>query len=190
MAVPGKKFTMEEEIWKPVKGYEGIYEVSNMGNVKRVGRNCGGTVGHILKNGMRGRTYFTVVLYGKGKPRTTCIHELVAAAFIGDRPAGYQVNHKDLVKTNNQVNNLEYISQKENLQHAFANGAFANRKLRAARGERVHLSKLTGDQIPIIREMIRQHVSLQKIADLMGVTKTAIFLIKTGQTWAHIQEGK
>lgn len=102
---------MIEEIWKDIKGYEGFYQVSNFGSVKRV------ATGKILKCGKDGGGYLKVDLC-KNKVRSTKrIHRLVAHAFIPNPENKSQVNHIDENKTNNSVNNLEWMTAKENNNH-------------------------------------------------------------------------
>jgi hypothetical protein len=105
-----------EEIWKPIKGYEGRYEVSNLGRVKSY------VVDHIngtIRKGIKTRIgYLTVTLYDtNGNIKTHPIHRLVASAFIPN-PNGYpQVNHKDEDKTNNHADNLEWCTALYNVRY-------------------------------------------------------------------------
>jgi hypothetical protein len=122
MAEP--EFTIEElanEEWRDVVGYEGIYSISNLGRVRRdLARNA--TPGKILKLGKKARGYFSVSLSINDKRRSHAVHKLVAAAFFGECPPGKQVNHKYPPKTNNRVDNLEYLTQRENIQHSIRTG--------------------------------------------------------------------
>lgn len=99
-----------EEIWKDVKGYEGLYKVSNFGRVKslKYGRE------RILKTG-KGGYYLTVGLYFDNKLKTVKVHRLVAMAFIENHDNKPFVNHKDEDKYNNNVNNLEWVTHAENM---------------------------------------------------------------------------
>ena len=100
-----------EEIWKDIKGYEGIYQVSNLGRVKRV------TTGRILK-GVKNRTgYLKVSLYKNSIKYVKTIHRLVAEAFIPNPESKPQVNNIDEDKTNNRVDNLEWMTATENNTH-------------------------------------------------------------------------
>lgn len=114
------------EIWKPIKEYEGLYEVSNCGHVKSLSRyvNNNGTKvihkGRILKPSNR-HGYLCVVLRKNNKSKSFSVHRLVAQAFIPN-PNQYQViNHKDENKQNNKVLNLEWCTQKFNCNYGHHN---------------------------------------------------------------------
>lgn len=96
---------MKEE-WKWIKGFEGLYQISNYGRLKSFGRDSNG---YIYSNKNRHGWYFTVILRKDGTKQTRRIHRLVAEAFIGEIPKGYHVHHKDGNKQNNHVDNLEII---------------------------------------------------------------------------------
>lgn len=106
---------MIEEIWKDIEGYEGIYQVSNLGRVKRV------TTGRILKSYKDRGGYLRVDLCKSGKRKNHKIHRLVAQAFIPNPDNKLQVNHIDENKTNNSVDNLEWVTAKENCNHGTHN---------------------------------------------------------------------
>lgn len=104
-----------EEIWKDIPDFEGVYSVSNHGNLKSFKSDPDG---RILKNTNKNGDYFSVVLsYGK-KIRYARMHVLVAQAFIPNPENKPSVNHKDLNKQNNSVENLEWATYKENSDHA------------------------------------------------------------------------
>lgn len=106
---------MIEEIWKDIEGYEGRYQVSNLGRVKRV------TTGRILKSGKNRGGYLYVNLCKQGVVSNKRIHRLVAQAFIPNPENKPDINHADEDKTNNMVSNLEWATRKENLNHGTHN---------------------------------------------------------------------
>lgn len=102
---------MMEELWKDIEGYEGRYQVSNLGRVKRV------TTGRILKGCKDIGGYLVVNLSKNGKVKTHKIHRLVAQVFIPKPENKPDVNHIDENKTNNLYSNLEWVTAKENNNH-------------------------------------------------------------------------
>ena len=106
---------MEEE-WRDIKGYEGYYQISNMGRVKSLNYRRTGKEG-ILKAGDNGHGYLFVVLCKDGKDNTCRINRLVAQAFIPNPDNLPEVNHKDENKKNNCVENLEWCSKSYNINY-------------------------------------------------------------------------
>lgn len=122
------------EIWKPVKEYEGLYEVSNLGNVKAIERRirCRNQFCEyyrtypskvLYKGPINGKDgYLQVSLSNQGKWKCKLVHRLVAEAFIPNPDNLPEVNHKDRNKQNNCVDNLEWSSKLDNMKHAKEHG--------------------------------------------------------------------
>lgn len=119
------------EEWRPVLGYEGLYEVSSKGNVRSVVRtvervhpkNASRTQvraygGRVLRLQNARQGYVSVGLWRQNRGHTYDVHVLVCEAFLGVRVAGMDVNHKDGDRKNNSVENLEWVTRRENLLHA------------------------------------------------------------------------
>lgn len=104
-----------KEIWKDIKGYEGLYQVSNIGRVRIIVSRRRSTVGHIMKPWLK-RGYLKVGLVKDGVQHNHFIHRLVAETFIPNPLNKPQVNHIDEVKTNCSVENLEWVTNKENCE--------------------------------------------------------------------------
>lgn len=103
-----------EEVWKDVVGYEGLYKVSNFGNVYSVRSD------KQLKQG-NNRGYLFVVLCTDGKQKLFKVHRLVAISFLTNTDNKPQVNHIDEDKTNNRLDNLEWVTAKENTNYGSRN---------------------------------------------------------------------
>ncbi|MBQ1581316.1 MAG: HNH endonuclease [Prevotella sp.] len=117
---------MTEE-WKPVAGYEGLYEVSNLGRVKSLNYHHTGKEGLLKQNIEKTNPYpyAMVCLYKDGKCATPKVHKLVAMAFIPNPDNLPQVNHKDEDSLNNCVNNLEWCTAKYNANYGTRNKRMA-----------------------------------------------------------------
>lgn len=168
---------MSEELWLPVVGYEGRYEVSNLGRV----RNRHGKV-FIGQDTPKG--YFAVSLSG-GTPyrQTFLIHRLVMDAFVGPRPHGLETNHKDGDKSNNCLENLEYVTHQENCQHRAR--VLGKRCLPILRGEQHPTRKLSLAQVHEIRVLLAEGtISQAKIARSYGIHQSAVSLIGSGKRWS------
>ena len=104
---------MTQEVWKPIKGYESLYSVSNCGRVKSHKRS----EAKILKNLIASTGYPTIFL-SRSKVKTRFVHRLVAEAFLDNPQQKRTVNHKDGNKMNNHISNLEWCTHSENSLHA------------------------------------------------------------------------
>lgn len=161
------------EEWRPVVGYEGWYSVSNLGRVRRDG-------GKILKVGNRGGyTYFVASKEAKTKHLT--VHIAVASAFIGERRAGMQINHKNGIKNDNRPSNLEWVTPKENIAHSIA--VLGNSR----RGEKSGHAKLTAGAVVDIRNWSQLGESVKNIAEKLGVHTNTIYCVLNSRTWKHVE---
>lgn len=115
------------EIWKDITGYEGLYQVSNLGNVKSLPRKMWNGVGYfiskekILKPNLTTSGYYSVQFMKDNIKKPFSIHRLVATHFLQEM-YGYEVNHIDRNKHNNHVSNLEFISHSDNIKHTYITG--------------------------------------------------------------------
>lgn len=170
-----------KEIWKDVIGHKGIYSISNFGRVRSERTKQGTLKGMILKNMVNRKGYYFIDLLGKSRT----IHSIVAESFIGIKPNGMTINHKDCIKSNNHPSNLEYISNLENMRHAFRNGRFKN--VYHPRGEDSASSKITEKQVKYIRKNhIPYKVSFRELGDKFGISASTVAEIVRYQIWKHI----
>lgn len=176
---------MREE-WKPVKGYEGYYEVSNLGRVKALsrivqtktknGKSCTRALPeHIMAQPHASNGYLQVALSKGGSPRIYRVHRLVAAAFL-DNPYNLpEVNHIDEDKSNNSVSNLEWCD------HAY-NQRYGNKP---AKGERNGMARLSSSQVQEIRRRRASGEKLETIAADYGISINHVSNVAKGRRWRH-----
>lgn len=107
-----------QEIWKNVQGYEGLYEVSNIGRIRSIPRKGSFKNKHILKQVKNRCGYLMVHLCKNNKGKTVAVHRIVATTFLKNSQNKRDVNHIDGNKENNSVLNLEWTTHKENMKHA------------------------------------------------------------------------
>lgn len=119
------------EIWKPVIGYEALYDVSNLGNVRRKRKTNSGEAGSTLSTVTDRLGYKRVCLCKDGENKRYFVHRLVASAFLNG--FGSDVNHINGNKGDNRLANLEWCSHKENMQKAAAIGLIKCKPLRQSR---------------------------------------------------------
>ena len=174
-----QQLPLQAEEWRAVVGYEGLYEVSNLGRVRRVGAGRGATVGRILETRSDRNGYRFVELTHHGQRHGVSVHRLVAAAFLGPSPEGQQVNHIDRDKMNSALSNLEYVTPSENVAHAYRTGVVPRQGIRHG------MAKLTEEQVRAIRAASG---TLKEIGDRFGVHLSTIHLIRSEKHWRHLSE--
>jgi hypothetical protein len=175
--------------WKPIKGYEGYYEVSNDGLVRSLDRYVAGRLpgvkrfakGKELTSVPDGYGYPFICLNKKSRKKYKKIHQLVAETFIG-KEKGKQVNHKDGDPSNNCVENLEYVTPKENTWHGITE--LGHRR----DGEYHWHSKVTNEEVKRMRKMYKTGDYTQSdLSDIFGIHRGQISKILNHKSWKNIQ---
>ena len=180
---------MNNEIWKPVIEYEEYYEVSNLGKIRTIKRNIILPTHQyvkkqkLLKQFIDGRGYLHVKLYnGKGKARSLTTHRIVALNFLENPLNLIEVNHIDHNKSNNNLNNLEWISRSDNVKHSYI-----HRDPKTYKGSGNKNSKLTEEQVIKIREDYKNYKTTYKeLAINNNVGITLIGYIINNKIWNHV----
>lgn len=178
---------MMEEIWKTIEDAP-EYAVSNMGRVKRVKPGVNTFPGRILNQRPNRDGYMVCQLSTKSEKRNKnrkvwrCTHRLVLEAFVGKRPDGCSANHIIPDKSNNRLDNLEWVTVTENNVHALRVGARSN-----GIGETSFNSKLKEGEVWLIKKLLHSgKVSQRTIAKMFRVHFATINEIKRGRNWAHV----
>lgn len=171
--------------WLPVRHHEGFYEVSSDGHVRRAKPASRTRVGYILKPAPDKDGYGRVVLHHDRKRHCIAVHRIVADAFLGPIPEGMQVNHRNGVKADNRIENLEIVTPSQNTAHGFrALGRAAPNN--PSPGSKNGRAKLTEADVPAIRAMLSEGKGITEIGLHFGVSPAAIWMIQTGRTWLHV----
>lgn len=172
------------ENWKPVPGWEGIYEVSDLGRLRRIVGGTGTKPGRVMNPAVGSNGYVLAHFRYKGRQHSRTLHGLVAEAFIGPRPSKFEVNHIDGDKTNNRAANLEYVSRRDNLIHSYK---YLGRSRNSKPGQENHKAKLTeGDVLAIRSRYAAGGETHQSLADEYGVHQTVIGQLIRRVTWRHV----
>jgi hypothetical protein len=188
---PTINLTQSKEIWLPIPGYEGIYSVSNLGQVRRDKGGRRTYAGRLLKPSTDKDGYLRVDLYFDKIPKHFHVHKLVTLAFLGLRPLKYVVNHKDTNKKNNRVENLEYVTDRQNKDHAKEHGLYRAPSVpydHLKRGSQINTARLTEVDIPVIRNLLKKGWKHREIAKQFGVTRACISFISRGEHWKHVSD--
>jgi hypothetical protein len=180
------------EVFKPVMGYKNYYEISNKGTIKslprrgRVGLRIYG--GSIMKPELEKDGYHKVMLQTTTHGRKRFfVHRLVAEAFLPNVKKLSSVNHKDGNKTNNCVENLEWISVRDNNRHAFSTGLNKyNNALPVLRGAKHNMAKLADSDVIEIRRKFLSGERIKNISLSHGITYDNAWSICKRKSWKHI----
>lgn len=173
-------------IWKQVVGFEGIYSVSIDGQIRRDKPAPHTRPGLILKRRYDKDGYVRHTLKNGVIIKNMLLHRIIYEAFVDKIPHGMQINHKNGIKDDNRLENLEVVTPSENTAHGFR---VLGRKpqLNPNPGTRNGRAKLTDDQVREIRQLYSEGgISQQKIADQFGINQTIVSGIVLRKYWRHI----
>jgi hypothetical protein len=180
----------EVESWKPVVGYEGLYEVSDLGRVRSVGRweRRAATARTQAYTRWRreqlvalvdNKGYPSANLWRDGRGRVVVVHRLVLEAFVGPCPEGEEGCHNDGDRGNSRLSNLRWDSHIGNAVDAVRRGVIR-------KGEDCHQARLTDESVREIIELAKTGLPDARIAERFGVTQSAVFRIRRGKAWRHV----
>lgn len=174
------------EIWKEIDGYNGVYFVSNLGQVKSIDHYCsnrtgsGKQTGRVFKIQVSYKGYLRVALSKNKKKFHTSVHRLIAKAFIPNPENKPQVNHINGIKSDNRIENLEWCTNGENMTHAFKNNL-----VNLNYGEKHHNSKLSNDDVLRVRKLHSLGFTCKSLAEDYNVSQTAMSKILRNITYKN-----
>ena len=166
------------ENWLPVVGYEGIYEISDRGALRRIMRSACGSMG--LLKGDRPKGYVRHRLFRNGKFKRMQAHQIVMAAFIGPVPPDMEINHLNGIHGDNRLENLQYVTRSENQSHKYRVLGWKGRA-----GSKHHYAKLDEEKVAEMRKLRLDGWELKDLAIKYGVSTGSISLICKRKTWRH-----
>lgn len=168
---------IRNETWKDISGYDGIYQVSDFGRVRSVKKN------RIMNQCKKSNGYLHLALSKNGEVKYFHVHRLVAMAFLPEVPGKGHVNHKDGIKDNNDVSNLEWCNRSENMQHAY------DMRLQPVRyAMNSAARKLTENQVLCIINLRKNGELIKNIAAQYNVTATCISYIVNRKCWNYLTD--
>jgi hypothetical protein len=176
------KYVCVAEEWRDIPDFEG-YQVSSFGNVRGVDRLRRSKVGLRLTRGQE----LKQLLNKKGYPEvrlrkqgchTRLVHKLVASAFLTKPEDCTQINHINGIKTDNRVNNLEWVTQSENQLHAYKLGLQPSRS-----GEGNGRATLTDEKVTALKELYNSGKSAKEVSEILEVSLYTVRAIIAGKTW-------
>lgn len=166
---------MDQEIWKDIEGYDHPYKVSSFGRVM-------GKSGRVRAVLLDRDGYQRTMLKLNGTKKWRYVHRLVAISFLSNPENKGTVNHKDGIRNNNNISNLEWATQKENCLHGYR----ANGRKPTIGIDSPH-SKLTEDQVREIKLSLQRGLKPTPLSRKYKVCSSTIFKIKNGLMWKHIK---
>lgn len=170
---------------KPIPGYEGRYEIDKQGNVYAMFPFRGVPAGRKVKTRVNPQGYVTTTLAKEGRGLVRTIHRLLMLTFNPIENAHlFEVNHIDLNKQNNRLDNLEWLTHQANIQHAHRMNAWGDNQVR---GEHMNTAKLIPDQVREIRRLYAIGTNMSVLGRQFRVTPENIRAIVLRQSWRHIE---
>lgn len=174
---------LTREKWKPIPGWEGLYEASDQGRIRSSDREVNGRSGsrpvrkgRVLVQVLKQKRYFAVTLADNDRRVQHFVHDLVLLAFVGPKPEGLVVCHEKDDKADNRLSALRYDTKRANEDDAIANG-------KRPRGEDHPHAKIAE---AVAREIKNSPLRGEALAEHFGLAYPHVWAIKSGRSWKHL----
>ncbi|QEE50332.1 hypothetical protein FUA48_12310 [Flavobacterium alkalisoli] len=181
---------LENEIWRDVLNYEGCYQISNLGRVKSVERKVKSsrsktgyrTIKEKLMTPLLSKYgYYRVHLMKEGKSFIAMVHRLIAEAFIPNPNNKPQVNHINLIRTDNRIENLEWMTNKENMRHAWDNNSANKEAIKKATIIAQERNKKAVIQYNVNMEIVKTFLSIKDASEECNIRHSNIGMCCSGK---------
>lgn len=171
-----------DEIWKDIPGYQNLYMVSSHGKVTSLNYHRTGKKKELkLKKIKKG--YLAIGLSKNGERKWMQVHRLVGMAFIPNQNNSLEINHKNGNPSDNNVDNLEWVTHRENILHAYRTGLIISIK-----GSKHHKAKLTNEKIILIRLLYNLGIKQSALLNQFKISCSNISKIVRRKIWKHLKE--
>lgn len=194
---------MQEEIWKDIAGYEGLYQVSNLGRVKGLDRVIYRSStpqyvkGKIMSQGLLNTGYRYVTLWNKKNRQVFLVHRLVAEAFLPKQHGKNVVDHIDGIRTNNHVSNLRWCTRKENTNFPLARAKYEKSNQKRIENIRLFHQKHSLQVVQLTTEgtIVKKWNSVKQASESLGILTSGIYASCIGEKktaggykWRYIKD--
>lgn len=181
-----RSFTGNCEEFRDIPGWEGYYQVSNLGTVRSVDRAVGSVTGKVyyrkgkvLKQLLNEDGYMVVNIARNGKDRTIGVHRAMALAFIPNPENKPMVNHLNAIRTDNRLDNFEWCTNAENVKHSFNLGLSSNK------GDKHPRRVLTMEMVRGIRAELESGKSPAEVANIFDIKRRNVYAVRDRQNWNY-----
>jgi len=171
------------EEWRPVVGWEGVYSISNLGEIRRTKPSSQSRYKNIIGERMT-KGYVRFNLVDVTRQERVMAHRVVLSAFVGPCPTGHECNHKNGKRDDNRLENLEWVTPSNNTRHAW--NSLPNKRKNQPRGEKSPNARFFERDVREIRRRCDSGESVRGVARSLGASRCAVGNIAKRISWRHI----
>jgi hypothetical protein len=166
------------ENWRDLPGFDGAYQVSDRGSIRRAKPSPYSSVGKVLNLRIDARGYYRVAIRKGGVSKLVSPHVAVLEAFVGPRPDRHDASHMNGIRTDNRLENLMWESSSDNHRRKLSHGTLIH-------GEKHKLAKITAEQAREIRDRRAKGETAIVLSREYGISRSVIYHIEQRRAWPH-----